>query len=70
MATGATPTQMNLTSWYTATLSASGGTIVGTIDGTRVFQSDDKNPYTMGFTSLGTGWHVAHFDNFNMNTSV
>ena len=53
--------------WHTLQLDLVGTKVTGTVDGKMVGQVNDINAtFTHGMVAVGSGWHVAYFDNFSV----
>jgi hypothetical protein len=57
--------------WHTLQLDLVGTKVTGTVDGKVVGQVNDRNAtFTYGMVAIGSGWHVAYFDNFTVNAQT
>jgi len=57
--------------WHTLKLELVGKQVTGTVDGKVVGTVTDTNAtYTHGMVAIGSGWHIAYFDNFTVNAKT
>ena len=73
LASGTVPGKKNgpfIGSWHRLRLDVVGSVLTGSVDGTLVGSTTDANAtFTHGMVAIGSGWHVAYFDNFAVNTT-
>jgi len=57
--------------WHTLKLELVGTQVTGTVDGKIVWTgADTKATFTHGMVAIGSGWHLAYFDNFTVNAKT
>jgi galactosylceramidase len=70
IANGTLAQPFDSSAWHQLSFTVAGNSIIGEIDGMTVaVATDDDNTYTTGFVALGSGYHYATFDNFEMNNT-
>lgn len=57
--------------WHTLKLELVGKQVTGTVDGVVVGTvADTHATYTHGMVAIGSGWHLAYFDNFTVDAKT
>ena len=57
--------------WHRLQLDVIGNTLTGTVDGKVAgVYTDEQSRFTHGMVAIGSGWHVAYFDNFTVNATT
>ena len=56
-------------SWHRLRLDVAGVVATGSVDG-NVVGSCNATAFTHGMAAVGSGWHVAYFDNFTVNATT
>ena len=60
-----------ISTWHTLKLELVGKQVTGTVDGVVVGTVADTNAtYTHGMVAIGSGWHLAYFDNFTVDAKT
>jgi galactosylceramidase len=70
IANGTLASPFNSLAWHQLSFTVAGNSLIGEVDGVTVATTaDDDNTYTTGFVALGSGYHNANFDDFEMNST-
>ena len=74
LARGATPggcPGATIGTWLRLSISFNGNRVAASINGTRVVSHVDSNStYTAGLAAVGSGWHLAAFDDFHAEATI
>jgi hypothetical protein len=66
IAAGTVTGTWSASAWHTLSITATGGRIVGAVDGTQVFDWTDANPYLSGYVDLASGFYNTQFDDLRI----